>query len=73
MNNLIINQITHFSTLQAEVRKLLNSCDLDGFNEEFFLNSTLVGDIADFVQKKEQLAYNRGAAIAHSGGNTKRV
>jgi hypothetical protein len=52
--------VTHLSTIQAEVRKMLNSCDLGGFNQEYFLKAGFVDDIARFIQEYEQAAYTRG-------------
>lgn len=52
--------VTHLSTIQAAVRKMLNSCDLGGFNAEFFMKASMVDDIARFIQEYEQAAYTRG-------------
>lgn len=51
---------THLSTLEAEVRRVANKCDLGGFNEKFFLKSGFVSDIAQLIQAKEREAYRRG-------------
>jgi len=53
---------THLSTLEAEVRKVANACDLGGFNAEFFLRAAFVSDIAQLIQAKEREAYKRGQA-----------
>ena len=52
--------VTHLSTIEAAVRRKLNSCDLGGFNAEFFLKAAFVGDIAHMIQEYEQAAFMRG-------------
>lgn len=51
---------THHSTIEAEVRKIANSCDLGELNTQFFLKSTFISNIASFVQRMEAAAYQRG-------------
>ena len=58
----LMNEATHLQTLEADIRKILNSCDLKEANLEFFLTATIVGDLARFVQGKEADAYKRGVA-----------
>lgn len=61
-----MSDTTHLSTIEAEVRRLANSCDLGGFNKEFFLSATFVSDIAQLVQAREREAYKRGqASVQH--------
>ena len=52
--------MTHHSTLSAEIRKIANSCDLGDFNKDFFIVNTFISDIASYVQKKEDEAFQRG-------------
>lgn len=52
--------ITHHSSISAEIRRLANSCDLGGMNKEFFLKATFIDDIATYVQRMEQAAFDRG-------------
>lgn len=54
------NDQTHHSTLEAEIRKIANSCDLGGFNAQYFLTSSFISNMADFTQEKEEAAYQRG-------------
>lgn len=54
------NDQTHHSTLEAAVRKIANSCDLGGFNAQYFMTSSFVSDIASFIQEREAAAYSRG-------------
>lgn len=51
---------TNRQTIEAKIRKDLNSCDLKGFNSDFFLTSTFVSNLADIVQDHERAAYQRG-------------
>lgn len=51
---------THHSTIEAEVRKIANSCDLGELNTQFFLKSTFISNIASFVQRMEAAAFQRG-------------
>lgn len=60
------NDQTHHSTLEAEVRRIANSCDLGGLNTEFFLKATFVMNIASFIQQKEAAAFQRGLAVGQS-------
>lgn len=55
-----MSDTTHLSTIEAEVRRLANSCDLGGFNKEFFMSATFVSDISQYVQERERAAYKRG-------------
>lgn len=55
---------THFSTLESDVRKIANSCDLKGMNTDFFLTGTFVMNIAQYVQAREREAYQRGMRAA---------
>lgn len=55
---------THLSTLEAEVRRVANSCDLGGFNADYFLKGCFVRDIALLIQARELEAYRRGIAAA---------
>lgn len=58
---------THHSTIEAEVRRIANSCDLGGMNTQFFLKSTFVSNIASFVQRMEAAAYKRGMDAQRNG------
>lgn len=60
---------THHSTIEAEVRRVANSCDLGELNTKFFLTSTFISNIADLVQRMEAAAFQRGMraqSSAHS-------
>lgn len=59
-----MSDTTHLSTIEAEVRRLANSCDLGAFNKEFFMSSTFVMNIAQYVQEREREAYKRGMDAA---------
>lgn len=58
---------THHSTIEAEVRKIANSCDLGDLNTQFFLKSTFVSNIASFVQRMEAAAFQRGMRAQRDG------
>lgn len=60
------NDQTHHSTLEAEVRRVANSCDLGGLNTQFFMKSTFVSNIASLIQQREAAAYQRGMAAQRS-------
>lgn len=58
---------TNLNTIKADIRQIANSCDLGGFNAEFFLKAAFVDDIAELIQQKEQAAFQRGYAHGRSG------
>lgn len=57
---------THLSTIEAEVRRMANSCDLGQLNTDFFIKSTFVSNLACYVQEKEAEAYKRGLSHTRS-------
>lgn len=63
------NDQTHHSTIEAEVRRIANSCDLGGMNTEFFLKATFVMNIASLIKQKEAAAYQRGLAAGRSANH----
>lgn len=60
------NDQTHHATLEAEVRRIANSCDLGGLNTEFFLKSTFTSDIAALIQRCETAAFQRGLVATNN-------
>ena len=61
-----MSDTTHHSTISAEVRRILDNCDLGGMNEQFFLKNTFVDDLAIFIQHKEAEAFQRGMHAART-------
>lgn len=59
------NQVTNSSTIQADIRKIANGCDIGEMNLEFFLKATFIMNIVQYVQKKEEEAFARGLQSSH--------
>lgn len=61
------NDVTHHSTIEAEVKKVANKCDLGELNTQFFLKSTFISNIASLVQRMEAAAFQRGMNAQRDG------
>lgn len=51
--------VTHLSTIEADVRKIIASCELVPGQEPFFMRPTFISNVAQYVQRKEHEASMR--------------